>query len=180
MELDNELAFHLQPYASRFTPLGTDTDGRAYYVSTAIKGKKTPSASDRESMRKWSWFLAVWGKEPTNSPMTVTGEKAGEMLKDKMDVDDDDVEEGEAGDEDGSWWGFSDPVQIRKLAKWLAWKDDEMREALSDTGSSVEEASSRTGTGGLPTPPTTAGSSRSSHSNSTEKTLVDGRESRRI
>ena len=62
--MDNQHTLDIQGFAPRFTPFGTDAEGRVYYASSAFKGKKrnVPSLDERRSMRKWSWFLAVWGK----------------------------------------------------------------------------------------------------------------------
>ena len=53
-------------------------------------------------MQRWSWFLAVKGNKPE-------GALEPPRESDAMEVD--------SGAE--SWWGFWDPVEIRKLAEWL-------------------------------------------------------------
>ncbi len=102
-ELEQVRAQEVQPFAPRFRPLGKDSQGRVYYVSTSFNSKKIPSASERANLIKWSWFLAVWGKGGTKSAET------------KASSDKDDNERGQ----EDRWWGFAEPVEIKKLAKWL-------------------------------------------------------------
>ncbi|TDL24250.1 hypothetical protein BD410DRAFT_786359 [Rickenella mellea] len=106
----------LQSNAPRFQPLGKDADGRIYYVSSAHTPKKVPAADDRASMKKWSWFLAVWGRRKAEDDPETS--KAGSRGTDSAANDDGD--EGDQDDNEARWWGFSDPMEIKKLAKWLA------------------------------------------------------------
>lgn len=91
----NELV--LQGGAPRFSPLGSDAQGRVYYAASAHRrsGKraKVPSDEDRDGMTKWGWFLAVW--------------TAGDAASEKSD-------------KEKKWFGFSNPAEIRQLAKWIA------------------------------------------------------------
>ena len=96
----------MQAYSPRFQPLGRDAQGRIYYISTTYKGKKEPTAEERASLKKWSWFLAVWCR--------ISGTES------EMDVDTESDEEGEERfKRDGRWWCLSDPKEIRKLARWI-------------------------------------------------------------
>ncbi|OCB90427.1 hypothetical protein A7U60_g2348 [Sanghuangporus baumii] len=58
----------LQGAAPRFGPLGRDSQGRVYYASSAFRRKdkrakaKVPDEEEREEMKKWGWFLAIWGR----------------------------------------------------------------------------------------------------------------------
>ena len=54
-------------------------------------------------MGKWSWFLAVWG---------VGGKGAAGQVDGVEDDTDDEYED--------KWWGFREPKEIKKLAKWIA------------------------------------------------------------
>ena len=96
--------------ASRFTALGYDFDGRTYYTLSACgpqRGKKErlPSEGERSSMKRWGWFVAVWGK-----PGSVQ-----EKGEDAMVEDDPNAER---------WWGFADVQEMRKLSKWLTYRDE--------------------------------------------------------
>lgn len=79
-----------------------------------------PSASERESLRKWSWFLAVWGKAPSSlkegkEDISALSEGAKPTTEDEKTSDEE--------DDGNSWWGFAEPKEIRTLAKWLADRD---------------------------------------------------------
>lgn len=95
---------------SRFTRLGCDTEGRLYYALSASgphRGKKErlPSEAERSTMKRWGWFIAVFGK-----PGTVIQHES----EDDMDEDSEDDPNGER------WWGFAGIEDMRKLSKWLA------------------------------------------------------------
>lgn len=66
-------------------------------------------------MRKWGWFLAVWGR--VEKPL----KKGKETKNSRKDIDDDMSSDKE--DAEG-WWGFSDPMEIKNLAKWIAAKEE--------------------------------------------------------
>jgi hypothetical protein len=77
------------------------------------KGGKAPGravdrADDRSALRRWGWFISVWGKKPVDGVVPV-GEDDGE--------DDDDVEDVKR------WWGIWQPDEIRRLADWIAIKN---------------------------------------------------------
>jgi hypothetical protein len=110
--------------APRFGPLGTDHDGRVYYalspgvrdrefaanllagVSKKTKGRKpirrAKSVEARKAFQEWSWFLAVWGHNPSSV-------------------------ESEPG-----WWVFWEPEEIRKLASWISDTNDLAAKSDSD------------------------------------------------
>ncbi|EJD03349.1 uncharacterized protein FOMMEDRAFT_168333 [Fomitiporia mediterranea MF3/22] len=97
--LENARMLELQTYAPRFGSLGRDSSGRVYYASSMRQDKdkrrkpKIPDEEDRTGLRKWGWFLAVWG------PGGIIGPAKHEKEE--------------------RWWGFADPKEIRQLAKWL-------------------------------------------------------------
>lgn len=94
---------NIQRYSPRFRRLGKDHEGRIYYVSSAFQTKRGPSLEEIKSMGKWSWFLAVWGV-------------GGPSVKAPVEEEEDSTD-----DEDGDkWWGFCEPKEIKKLAKWIA------------------------------------------------------------
>lgn len=103
-DLENTHQLELQGAAPRFCPLGRDSKDRIYYASSAFRRKekrgkaKVADEEDRKELRKWGWFLAVWG--------------LGGMSPSAFEPKDDETK--------ARWWGFSDPVEIRQLAKWLA------------------------------------------------------------
>lgn len=63
-------------------------------------GRAIVSADERSALRRWGWFVAVWGKKP-----------AGGLMPDDDEDEDNDVER---------WWGLWQPDEIRKLADWIA------------------------------------------------------------
>jgi hypothetical protein len=116
-------------FIPRFGPLGRDIDGRVYWalspgitereLALGFIGKKSGrgqkkakgrrwgvSDDEREKMRKWSWFIAVWGRKP---PAEVSE-------KEQLPRPTDDSEE---DDDSEKWWGFCDPAEIRRLASYI-------------------------------------------------------------
>jgi hypothetical protein len=69
------------------------------------QGRAVVSADERSALRRWGWFVSVWGKKPVDG-VTPAGEGDNE--------DDDDVEDVER------WWGIWQPDEIRRLADWIA------------------------------------------------------------
>lgn len=72
------------------------------------KGKMGMGDEQRHKMKKWSWFVGVYGGRPDE----------GVLEGDEDDSDDEDEDE-EDDEEQEKWWGFYDPGDIRKLAKWI-------------------------------------------------------------
>ena len=122
----------LHAYALRFAPLGTDHEGRIYFALTpsvaereaaaallagdVIKGGKAQgraviSADERSALRRWGWFVSVWGKKPVDGLVPVR----------EHDEDDDDDEDED--DDVERWWGIWQPDEIRRLADWIAIKN---------------------------------------------------------
>ncbi|KAF8499619.1 hypothetical protein F5888DRAFT_1633298 [Russula emetica] len=116
-------------YALRFAPLGTDHEGRIYFALTPsvaerevaaallagdmtkggkAQGRAVVSADERSALRRWGWFISVWGKKPVDG-VVPAGEDDGE--------DGDDVEDVRR------WWGIWQPDEIRRLADWIANKN---------------------------------------------------------
>lgn len=138
-------ALKVASYANipRISPLGRDAEGRVYWALTpgmneredalellrsysqgrAHKSRSrrkplVPSEEDRGALRKWSWFIAVWGKQPPTAERTL--------------VEDDD--DGECDDDEGDeeqWWGFWEPEEIVKLASWVHFKAG-LEDTMSD------------------------------------------------
>lgn len=71
-----------------------------------------PTKEERGAMRKWGWFLAVWGR--VEKPLK-KGKETKNSRKDDMSSDKENAE---------GWWGFSDPLEIKNLAKWIAAKEE--------------------------------------------------------
>ncbi len=113
-------------YALRFAPLGSDHEGRIYFalspsvaereVAAALlagdmtkggkaQGRAVVSTDERSELRRWGWFISVWGKKPVDG-FVLAGED-----------DDEDVEDVER------WWGIWQPDEIRRLADWIAIKN---------------------------------------------------------
>jgi hypothetical protein len=129
--------------ASRFTSLGSDAEGRTYYALSASgpqRGKKErlPSEGDRFAMRRWGWFIAVYG-----TPGTVI-----------QPGSEDDIEEDEDEDEDRSktarWWGFVGVEEMRKLSKWLAYCAEADASSSLVNGTKSTESSTDATAGSLP------------------------------
>ncbi|KAK7687001.1 hypothetical protein QCA50_009500 [Cerrena zonata] len=132
-DLEHSMHLVLQKFTHRFGPLGRDSEGRVYYALSPGKsetkaaeeliggkvarvklgrGKGGITLEDRKYMQRWSWFLAVKGDKPEGA---VEAPREDETAEDLVNL----------GSE--SWWGFWDPIEIRKLAEWL-----EIKHGLSD------------------------------------------------
>ena len=117
----------LHAYAPRFAPLGTDHEGRIYFALTPsvaereaalallagdttkggkAQGRAIVSADERSAMRRWGWFVAVWGKKPVGGL-----------------VPEDDNDDNDGDDDVERWWGFWQPDEVRRLADWIAMKN---------------------------------------------------------
>ena len=83
------------------------SQGRTHKLKSRRK-PLVPSEEDRSALRKWSWFVAVWGKKP---PIT-----------ERTPVNDDDDDSEDEDDDDELWWGFWEPDEIMKLASWVHFK----------------------------------------------------------
>jgi hypothetical protein len=140
----------MSAYIPRFNgPLGKDMDGRLYWalspgvaerenamemiaqsVGGDTKGKRykrvVPDDGDRKGMKKWSWFVGVWGKSSvpsggkTEKTMTKKDKSDSQSVSNEVDQD--------------SWWGFWEPAEIRKVADWI-----EIRGGLEDDAQSSKE-----------------------------------------
>jgi hypothetical protein len=124
-DLESALKLVMHAYSPRFEPLGRDADGRTYWALTPgatereralelllsgkensverkskrgkkKKKKKVGIREDRQAMKDWSLFVAVWGQRP---PLAETANLTDE-------------------DEEG-WWGFGEPSEVRNLAGWI-------------------------------------------------------------
>ena len=121
----------LHAYALRFAPLGTDHEGRIYFAlapsvaereaasallaGDIIKGGKAQGravigADERGALRRWGWFISVWGKKPVDGLVPA-------------DDDDDDADDDDDDDDVDRWWGIWQPDEIRRLADWIAIKN---------------------------------------------------------
>lgn len=153
--IENALKIIVPSFSPRFTPMGTDDDGRVYYAlfpgvaeresaleylesaasEKTFKLKKKcplPSAEERMEMREWSWFVAVWGRDPT----PVDRRSAVERDSDSdSEIDEDPNAE--------KWWGFWQPDDITQLAQWVSIKsgvdDDDSNGAEVGSTSSKEK-----------------------------------------
>jgi hypothetical protein len=141
--------------APRFTSLGCDTDGRTYYALSASgpqRGKKErlPGEGERYALKRWGWFIAVFGKPGTTIQ--------------RGPDDDKDVVESRNESSSDRWWGFADVEEMRKLSAWLAYRaeSDIATEGKKSTGSStIASATSSTLTSRLPSPSETTAIPRS-------------------
>ncbi|KAF8260966.1 hypothetical protein EI94DRAFT_1833576 [Lactarius quietus] len=131
--LEQALRVTLHTHAPRFAPLGIDHEGRTYFALTpsiaerdaaasllagdSSKGGKAHgraiiSADERNTLRRWGWFIAVWGQKPAD----------GLVPAREDDDDDDDDTEDDMEEEEERWWGLWRADEIRKLADWIAIK----------------------------------------------------------
>lgn len=135
----------LHAYAPRFEPLGTDHEGRIYFALTPsvaereaaaallagdttkggkAQGRAIVSSDERSTLRRWGWFVAVWGEKPAD----------GLVLPRDEDDEDEDYEQVER------WWGIWQPDEIRRLADWIAIKNGITEEKRPSTkGDSRDE-----------------------------------------
>ncbi|KAF7315395.1 zf-4CXXC-R1 domain-containing protein [Mycena indigotica] len=140
----------------RFSPLGTDRDGRIYYalsppvtesegalefISTvaaetdetkpSYKAKRKRKVKREEDPKSWSWFVAVHGTKPP-APLGVLPFKSVNR-KDETDEESDDDESVD------KWWAIDKPAEIRKLMTWISTKYrlDEDEESVDDSDSVV-------------------------------------------
>ncbi|KAG7098850.1 hypothetical protein E1B28_000753 [Marasmius oreades] len=120
--LENSLKVVLVSCLPRFSPLGTDHDGRVFwamspgirdreFAASVITAATAESSKRRKPMRRpksneeiasfkcWSWFVAVWGQRPLLGGVNET------------ESDSDENKEG--------WWVFWEPEEIRKLSSWI-------------------------------------------------------------
>ncbi|KAJ3934906.1 MAG: hypothetical protein NXY57DRAFT_599590 [Lentinula lateritia] len=121
-DIENAAKVLSSAFSPRFSPLGSDPEGRVYWALTpgvsdreyaldyivsrlpnAPKSKRPRNRKQRQqreeedsqALREWSWFIAVWGKKPH-----------GNGVND--------------GEDEPQWWGFWNPQEIRNLAEWLS------------------------------------------------------------
>ncbi|KAF8513152.1 hypothetical protein BU17DRAFT_53535 [Hysterangium stoloniferum] len=103
--LQNQHRAEMDLCTSRFMPVGFDMDGRTYYILSASgpqRGKKDRllSEGERTEMKKWGWFIAVFGQP-------------GSIVEGVNEDDNNGHEE--------RWWGFATVKEMRQLSKWLAY-----------------------------------------------------------
>lgn len=135
-QLENALKLVLPGFAPRFTPLGTDNEGRIFWAlspgiaernaaldfiaavtsgserkdkGSRVARRRTTGGEERDAMNQWSWFLAIWGKKPI--PAKTSPRKLKRDTSNSVKEDDEDVEK---------WWAVCEPEEIRKVAEWVA------------------------------------------------------------
>lgn len=138
--IDDALKVALYANIPRISPMGRDIEGRIYWALTPGMNERedaldllqscsqgrihksrsrrkplVPSEEDRSALRKWSWFVAVWGKRPPIAERTLVEDD------DDSDEEDEDEDEDDA-DAEEQWWGFWEPEEIMKLASWVHFK----------------------------------------------------------
>ncbi|KAF9227409.1 hypothetical protein BS17DRAFT_800432 [Gyrodon lividus] len=121
-DIDDALKVCSCAYVPRISPLGIDMEERIYWALTpGINEREAAldhlqsysqglrrkplilSEENRSTLKKWSWFIAVWGERPPVAERT-DGEGDGENEE--------------------RWWGFWDPEEITKLVSWIQAKAD--------------------------------------------------------
>ncbi|KAJ7072371.1 hypothetical protein C8F01DRAFT_1243423 [Mycena amicta] len=132
----------------RFSPLGTDRDGRVYYaLSPAVtetdsalellaavaaetdetkpsyKLKRKRRVKREDDQKSWTWFVVVHGTKPP-APLGT--------LAFKSVTRDDDSDDDESVDK---WWAIDKPAEMRKLMTWLTTKYH-LNDDVESTGSS--------------------------------------------
>jgi len=131
--LEQALRVALHTHNLRFAPLGIDHEGRTYFALTPsmaereaaaallagdtskggkAHGRAIISADERGTMRRWGWFIAVWGQKPIDGLVPACEDDDSD--DDSDDNDDYDTER---------WWGLWHADEIRKLADWIAIKN---------------------------------------------------------
>jgi len=151
--LEYALKLVLPGFAPRFTPLGTNSECVFYTLSPGIAERnaaldfitdmttdpgeteghvkrprgamrrQTAGGEERGAMNQWSWFVAVWGKEPVN----------GKRLPKTSEPHTDDKDSNDAE----KWWAVYEPEEIRKVAEWVAVKSGINQSGLHDICSSL-------------------------------------------
>jgi hypothetical protein len=157
LALEQSLQIAMSAHSPRFEPLGRDVDGRVYWTLSpgigereaakeflsasagekqgakvkgrTVKGKRAAEEEERKAMRRWSWFVAVWGRRPDDEDVHVV-----EKIVQSDDESDEDEEEIDDGKE--KWWGFWDPREIRRLAGFVG-----RRGGLKEEGGAEDIAS---------------------------------------
>jgi hypothetical protein len=165
LALEQSLRIAVSAHSPRFEPLGRDVDGRVYWALSpgigervaameflgasagdkpsakckgrTVKGKRAAEEEERKSMRRWSWFVAVWGRRPDDEDVRVVEKmvSSGEEEEDEEEIDD--------GKE--KWWGFWDPREIHRLAAFVG-----RRGGLKEERSTEDAASTHSDEGPLP------------------------------
>ncbi|KAH9027722.1 hypothetical protein EDB85DRAFT_1974167 [Lactarius pseudohatsudake] len=123
----------LHAHSLRFSPLGIDHEGRTYFALTPsvaerdaaaallagdtskggkAHGRAIVSADERQVMRRWGWFVAVWGQKPADGLVPTNEEEDSDE-----ESDDDSTTDVER------WWGLWQADEIHKLANWIAIKN---------------------------------------------------------
>lgn len=65
-----------------------------------------PSVGERARFENWAYFIFVWGPKPPEAAPEVS-----DLMSQCTETEDDiDTER---------WWGFSEPGEVRTLAKWI-------------------------------------------------------------
>jgi hypothetical protein len=130
--LEQALRVALHTHTLRFAPLGVDHEGRTYFALTPsmaereaaaallagdtskggkAHGRAIISTDERGTMRRWGWFIAVWGQKPVDG------------LVPACEEDDDSDDDSDDDDDTERWWGLWHADEIRKLADWIAIKN---------------------------------------------------------
>ena len=86
------------------------------------------SSYERSAMRRWGWFIAIWGRKPADGILPPSND----------DTDDDDEDDEDMDNE--RWWGLWQSDEIRKLADWIAIKNE-----LTALDTPAESGSGRSG-----------------------------------
>ncbi|KAJ7703246.1 hypothetical protein B0H17DRAFT_975305 [Mycena rosella] len=125
----------------RFSPLGADREGRMYYAlspslaesdsamefiasmaaetedasASKTKRKRRPKREEN-SLKEWSWFIAVRGKKPPPELGTLPFKPVAtpDGADDGDDSDDDEIVD--------KWWAIGSGPEIRRLITWITLK----------------------------------------------------------
>jgi hypothetical protein len=158
--LEHALQVAMTAYTARFGQLGRDPDGRVYWaLSPGIverelaldflddkasngglkksRGGRRGILDDdgRQGMKRWSWFVAVWGRGP---PVQVS--ESGRPKQMNADTDSEDGDDNEE-----KWWGFGEPEEIRRLAGYIGRQSG--LEDYDDSSDTVKDKRSDSGSG---------------------------------
>ncbi|TFY76839.1 hypothetical protein EWM64_g7172 [Hericium alpestre] len=133
------------------------------------RGRAVVSDAERKALKKWSWFVAVYGRRPEPEPETKQDKGKGKQKA---------ATEGEHEEEEDPkalrWWGFWQPEEVRKIAEWIARKNGIIDKAKHEKSKPDNGAEQRSTSLGSTKQGTISRAVSSSVANDTDVDMLDG------